>query len=206
MKPQTHKSLVPFTNAQPLVPGKGGGLTHWRLQRDKQQLRDELVDLASVVRRMSEELIEELIFLTEPRRNSPEAIARRMSQITGALKRESGTLTSMFNIAELHPALQRIFNAKLQAPADDAGQDDTLVNLLNPPAESIIVDRKQKPSLRYVLSDHEFEILALVLAGETPKDIGAKLKITRNAVHGAMSHIRQKARELTGTKGEPNHE
>ena len=26
MKPETHKSLVPFTNARPLVPGKGGGL------------------------------------------------------------------------------------------------------------------------------------------------------------------------------------
>src|SRR6266545_4367006 len=108
----THKDLVPFTNARPLVPGKGGGLPHWKLQRDKQELRDEIADLAKVMRRLSQELIEDILFLKDPTRKTPEAIQRRMSQIAGALKRESSTLTSLFEVGDLHPALQQIFLEK----------------------------------------------------------------------------------------------
>src|SRR5687767_4310284 len=109
-----HKDLVPFTNAKPLVPGKRGGLTHWKLERDKPQLNNELLELATVLRRLAQELIESVLILRHPnRRNSPEALARHISGIMGALKRESATLTSMFDIADLHPALQQIFRAKL---------------------------------------------------------------------------------------------
>jgi sulfite reductase alpha subunit-like flavoprotein len=66
MKNDTHKDLVPFTNSRPLVPGKGGGLRHWKLERDKQQLKDEIGDLAKVMRRLSQELIEDLLFLKDP--------------------------------------------------------------------------------------------------------------------------------------------
>ena len=106
------KDLVPFTNEKSLTPGKGGGLKFWRLERDKQQLRDEITDMAAVMRRLSQELIEQLLFLKAPDRNIPEVIQRRMSQIVGALKRESKVLTTLFAIGDLHPALQRIFLEK----------------------------------------------------------------------------------------------
>ena len=109
---EPHKDLVPFSNAKPLVPGKGGGLRHWKQERDKQQLRSEIADLAKVMRRLSQELIEELLFLKDSAHKTPEAIRRRMSQIMGALRRESDTLTSLFEIADLHPALQQIFREK----------------------------------------------------------------------------------------------
>ncbi len=199
MKNETNKNLVPFTNTRSLVPGKGGGLVRWRLERDKQQLQDEIFDLAKVIRRLSEELVEEMIFLTE-QRHSPEAINRRMSQIGGALKRESSTLTSMFNIADLHPALQRIFAAKLRVEAP-AAADEPLINLLEPPMETI--EQPQKSTLRYLLSNREFEVLTLLLAGDTPREIGAALGIERTTVNVIQFNIRERAREVAGKREEP---
>ena len=126
------KDLVPFTNEKSLTPGKGGGLKFWRLQREKQQLRDEITDMASVMRRLSQELIEQLLFLKAPDRNIPEVIQRRMSQIVGALKRESKVLTTLFAIGDLHPALQRIFLEK-RTP-DDAELPAIDLEILEAPA------------------------------------------------------------------------
>jgi DNA-binding CsgD family transcriptional regulator len=203
MKNEIHKDLVPFANEKPLVPGKGGGLTHWRLERDKQQLKDEILDLAKVIRRLSEELIEELIFLRDPNRKTPEAITRRMSQIMGALKRESGALTGMFDLADLHPVLQKIFNEKQQSRLDAPADEDpvkTIQALL--PAVEIPVEKETKPTLRYLLSNREFEVLTLLLADEKPKDIAAKLGISRLTINATTHHIREKARQVAGKEGE----
>jgi DNA-binding CsgD family transcriptional regulator len=199
----SHKDLVPFSNQKPLVPGKGGGLTHWRLQRDKQQLQDQNLDLAKVIRRLSEELIEELIFLRDPNRKTPEAIARRLTQIMGALKRESGALTSMFDIADLHPALQKIFNEKLPSRLDAPAEEDPdkLIDLLPLPEAS--PEKETKPTLRYLLSNREFEVLALLLAGDKPRQVGAALGINRTSVSNIYFNIRKKARQVTGKEGEP---
>jgi DNA-binding CsgD family transcriptional regulator len=144
-------------------------------------------------------LIEELIFLRDPNRKTPEAFGRRMSQIMGALKREGSALTGMFDIADLHPVLQKIFNEKQQSRLDAPADEDpvkTIQALL--PAVEIPVEKETKPTLRYLLSNREFEVLALLLAGETPKEIAAALGINRTSVNQYHHHIREKARQVTG--------
>jgi DNA-binding CsgD family transcriptional regulator len=184
------------------VPGRRGAvLTRWKLERDKQQLSDEIIDLAKVIRRLSEEHVEELIFLRDPNQKSPEAIQRRMSQISGALKRESSTLTSLFDLADLHPALQRIFLQKLPGGMDAAADEPNVIDLLTAPLA--LPEKPEKPTLRYLLSDREFEILAMLLADKKTKEIAAKLQITRSAVTTTLYNIRRKAKELTEGGGKP---
>ena len=199
MKNDTHKDLVPFSNSKPLVPGKGGGLPHWRLERDKQELRNEIADLAKVLRRLSEELIEDLLFLKDPNRKTPEAIQRRMSQIAGALKRESATLSSLFEMADLHPALQRIFLEKTENPLDVGEQPAIDLKMLDGP--ELTIEKQDKPTLFHVLSNRETEILALLLADYKPKDVAAKLGIAKGTVTVTLGHIKKKARDLVGKKG-----
>jgi len=187
------KDLVPFTNEKPLTPGKGGGLKFWRLQREKQQLRDEITDMALVMRRLSQELIEQLLFLKDPDRNIPEVVQRRMSQIVGALKRESGVLTSLFAIGDLHPALQRIFLEKrtpdaVELPAIDLKALEAPATL-PPPVE---------PTLLHLLSNREIEILTYALAGHSTRNTASKLGIKRVSVNSAIHHIHKKAQELVG--------
>ena len=192
------KDLVPFTNAKPLTPGKGGGLKYWRLQREKQALRDEITDMASVMRRLSQELIEQLLFLKAPDRNIPEVVQRRMSQIVGALKRESAVLTSLFAIGDLHPALQRIFLEK-RTP-DDAQLPAIDLEALAAPAT---LPPPVKPTLLHVLSNREIEILTYALAGHPARDTASKLGIAKGTVYQALHDVHTKARELVG-KGKSN--
>ena len=195
-----HKALVPFSSTAPLVPGRRGAvLTRWKLERDKEQLRNEILDLAKVIRRLSEELLEELVFLRDPNRKAPEALQRRMSQISGALKRESSTLTSLFDLADLHPALQRIFLQKLPGREETPPEEPTAIDLLAAPVPET---PPKKPTLRYLLSDREFEVLEMLLADKKPAEIAAKLDIKRTAVNNTVHRIKQKARELVGREGE----
>ena len=192
------KDLVPFNNEKSLTPGKGGGLRFWRLQREKQQLRDEITDMAAVMRRLTQELIEQLLFLKDPDRNIPEVIQRRMSQIVGALKRESGVLTTMFAIGDLHPALQRIFLEK-RAP-ENAELPAIDLDALEPPAA---LPPPVKPTLLHLLSNREIEILTYALAGYLARDTASKLGITKLTVKTNLHNIHNKARGLVG-KGNAN--
>ena len=154
--------------------------------------------MASVMRRLSQELIEQLIFLKAPDRNIPEVVQRRMSQIIGALKRESGVLTTLFAIGDLHPALQRIFLEKrtpdeVELPAID-------LELLEEPAA---LPPPVKPTLLHVLSNREIEILTYALAGYLARDTASKLGITKFTVHQNLHNIHTKARDLVG-KGNTN--
>lgn len=108
------KPLTPFTG-KPLVVGKGQGLQHWRQEREKQRLRDEIGDMAKVVRRLSQELIEGILFLQDSRPKSPEETRRVISGMAAALKAESSTLNSLFQIGELHPMLEQIFRERADA-------------------------------------------------------------------------------------------
>jgi DNA-binding NarL/FixJ family response regulator len=200
MKDGTHKALVPFTETKPLVPGKGGGLRHWRLERDKQELRDEIGELAKVLRRLSQELIDVVLFLRDPTHKTPEAIQRQVIRIMGALKRESAMLTSLFEIADLHPALQRIFAEKTESCLDLLEQPDIDLKLLDSP--TITVEKHAKPTLLHMLSNREIQILTLLLAGNQRKDVAKKLNINPWTVSTTIQHIKKKARSIVSEEGE----
>jgi DNA-binding CsgD family transcriptional regulator len=197
MKNEPHKDLVPFANAKPLVPGKGGGLRYWKQERDKQQLSQEVTDLAKVMRRLSQELVEELLFLKDSSHKTPEAIRRRMSQIMGALRRESDTLTSLFEIADLHPALQRIFREKSEL-AKEIAEPFIDLQLLEGPTAAV----EKRPTLLTLLSNREIEVLTLLLAGHKARDAGVKLGISRMSVNTHFANIRKKACSLAGKEGD----
>lgn len=129
------KELIPFS-AKPLVPGKGGGLNHWRHEREKQQLHGEITDLAKTIRRLSQELIDQIIFLQDPAYKSPEEIQRAISRMAGALKAESSMLNSLFKIGDLHPAMERIFRDRLDALRAPAGELAKLLHTKGTPDET----------------------------------------------------------------------
>jgi DNA-binding CsgD family transcriptional regulator len=84
---------------------------------------------------------------------------------------------------------------------DAAADEPNVIDLLAaPPA---LPEKPEKPTLRYLLSEREFEILAMLLADKKPKEIAAKLQITRSAVTTTLYNIRRKAKELTEGGGKP---
>src|SRR5438094_2928851 len=105
MNTPQRKELQPFTQ-KPLVLGKGGGLKYGRQERDIQALNNEITDLAKVIRRLSQEVIDQILFLQDPNHKSPEETHRAISRMAGALKNESSVLKSLFQIGDLHPALE----------------------------------------------------------------------------------------------------
>jgi hypothetical protein len=68
----TQKTSSHSPTRGPLVPGsKGGGLAHWKLERDKQELNNEIADLARSCAELSQKLIEDILFLKDPTRKTP---------------------------------------------------------------------------------------------------------------------------------------
>jgi hypothetical protein len=115
------RDLIPFASSKPMVPGaRGGRPAHWKQQRQIQALESDMMELGKVLARLSQELIEEVIFLQDhPRRTNPEAIRRRISKIMGALKRESSLLGGLVRAGfDLHPLLSEMLLKKAQERLD----------------------------------------------------------------------------------------
>jgi hypothetical protein len=89
------RALVPFSNPKPLVPGAPGGRSgYWKQQRKIEALKCDMAELGKVLARLSQELIEQVIWFNSP----PETRVsqqRRMCQIMGALKREKSLLNGL---------------------------------------------------------------------------------------------------------------
>ena len=120
------RELVPFANRKPMVPGASGRLGYWKQERKIQALESDMKKLAKVLARLSQELIEEIIFLQDhPRNTRPEAIRRRISQMTGALKRESSLLGGLLAAGfDLHPLIQELFLKKAMERKEEQNEGD----------------------------------------------------------------------------------
>ena len=194
----TNKHLVPFTSSKPLVPGKGGRLPYWRQERTNQTLKDEILDMAKVIRRLSQELIDQILFLQDTSHKSPEETHRAMSRMLGALKQESSTLSSLFALEDLHPALKKIF------------LDRTAERLsVSPPHETELLPlptvpdlNKPKPTIFHLLTDKDLEFVTLILAGYKITEAAAKMGIKAETGYLRRHSIKRKAKQALGEKGE----
>jgi len=217
----TNKQLVPFTGSKPLVPGsKGGRLGYWRQERARPAQNDEIMDMAQVIRRLSQELVEQILFLQDPNRKSPEQTRRALSRMLGALKQESSTLSRLFQIEDLHPALKKLFLDRVADPPQPEIDDNLLAlnidskfridhpkpqpeiddNLLALPTVPAL--NKPKPTIFHLLTDRELEFVTYLLAGHTITEAAGKMGCTAHTGHVHRSNVIAKAKQVLGAKGE----
>ena len=202
MGDNTNKSLVPFANAKPLVPGsKGGRPAHWQQERKNQALKNEILDMAKVVRRLSQELIEQILFIRDPNPKSPEEKRRAMSRMLGALKQDSAMLSNLFEISDIHPALTKMFLNQSAEPVNEPGQEPNFdIELL--PLPTVPALASANPTIFHLLTDRELEFVTYLLAGYTIPKAAAKMGITEGTAHNHRHNILGKARDILGEKGE----
>ncbi len=197
------KHLVPFISRKPLVPGKGGRLGYWRQDREIQALKDEIVDMAKVVRRLSQELIDQILFIQDPSHKSPEEIRRTMSRMAGALKQESPMLTSLFQIEDLHPALKQIF---LDRSGERLGEPTQAleIDVQALPRSAVPALNKPEPTIFHLLTDQELKLVTLILAGHEIGEAAARMGIAAHTARVYRCNVINKAKQVLGEKGETN--
>lgn len=158
------RELVPFSNPKPLVPGRPGGRSgsgYWKQERQIVALKADMNELGKVLARLSGELIEQVIWLQDPRPKGPEETRRHISMCMGALKREKSLLNWLLGAGfDLYPILAQLFLKKTQEHVEGS-QKNEAEPLLVPPEEALVIDQPAAASCKFVcsLTEREHELL-----------------------------------------------
>jgi DNA-binding NarL/FixJ family response regulator len=122
--------------------------------------------------------------------------------MAGALKNESSVLKSLFQLNDLHPALERIFMERA-TPVNELGQPASGTEIAPISSSPYIPLNQRKPNIFNVLTDRELEILTLTTAGYTAAECAAKTGSEPGTVSVHRQKIKAKAEQFAGEKGKP---